>query len=93
MGLARDLTMGPKRTGRKPGTGGVWTTLRRLTSMPGPLHPDDLAALKQASLTVGRPGYGGRGLRTAELDYWTRANQRYYDETGERIGPLPTARD
>lgn len=93
MGLARDLTMGPKKPrGRKVGTGGEWTVLRRLTAMPGPLCADDLAALRRASETVGRPGYGGRGLRTAELDYWTRANQRYYDETGERIGPMPVQR-
>jgi len=92
MGLARDLTMGPKRPrGQKAGTGGPWTTLRRLTAKPGPLTPDELTALRAASQMVGTPGFGGRGLRTAELDYWTRANKRYLDETGERIGPLPTA--
>jgi hypothetical protein len=92
MGLARDLSMGPpKPRGRKPGTGGPWTVLRRLALKPGPLTADELSALRTASETVGTPGYGGRGLRTAELDYWTRANLRYYRETGVRIGPLPTA--
>ena len=92
MGLARDLTMGPQKPrGRKPGTGGPWTILRRLALKPEPLTAVELAALRAASETVGTPGYGGRGLRNAELDYWTRANARYYAETGERIGPLPTA--
>src|ERR1041384_4661157 len=71
MGLARDLTMGPKRPrGKKAGTGGPWTILRRLTAKPGPLTPAELADLRAASETVGTPGFGGRGLRTAELDYW-----------------------
>jgi hypothetical protein len=93
MGLARDLTMGPKKPrGRRPGTGGPWDVMKRLTRKPEPLTETELAALRRASETVATPGYGGRALRYAELDWWTHANERYLNETGERIGPLPTRR-
>lgn len=80
MGLARELTMGPRRH-RKPrvGTQGDYATLRRLTAAETP----DLDAFRQALDRVGaQPGR----FRLAEGDVYTAACTRYSELTGTQYG-------
>jgi hypothetical protein len=81
MGLARDLTMGPRRP-RKARVGHTadYAALRRLTASPAP----DLAVFRAVMGRVGRqPGR----LRFAELAVYTAASERFHELTGEWIGP------
>lgn len=79
MGLARDLTMGPKRRTARPGSTPDYAALKRLTTAPAP----DLAAFRAL---LDRVGSGGR-MRYAEGLIYTAACARYSELTGEQYGP------
>jgi hypothetical protein len=83
MGLARDLTMGPKRKrSPQPGTSPIYTRLRRLINTPAP--DVDTADLKAAIEAVGaQPGR----MRPAEGRLYNQACAYYRQLTGDKIGP------
>lgn len=83
MGLARDLTMGPKRK-KAPaaGTTGPYAKLRRMINMS--IDDVDAAALKAAIEAAGaQPGR----MRAPEGRLYNAACARYKEITGTSIGP------
>jgi len=81
MGLARDLTMGPKRPrNRHSGTSGDYAILRRLTQAENP----DLGTFRAV---LQRVGSSPERLRFAEGVVYTAACERYRALTGEDFGP------
>lgn len=82
MGMARDLTMGPKRRKPAAGTTGPYAKLRRLVNMS--IDDVDAAALKALIEEAGRqPGR----MRAPEGRIYNQACARYKEMTGEQIGP------
>ena len=80
MGLARELTMGPKRKGaQRPGSAPDYAALKRLTTAPVP----DLETFRAL---LDRVGNGGR-MRYAEGLIYTVACARYSALSGEQYGP------
>lgn len=80
MGLARDLTMGPKKKRTRVGFTGDFATLRRMTAAADP----DITAMKE---TILRVGASPTRLRPAEGAAYSAACRRYREITGEPIGP------
>lgn len=81
MGLARDLSMGPKRKkAPAPGTTGDYGRLRRLLATEDP-NPATLKALILA--VAARP----ERMRPAEGRIYNEACRVYRALTGEQIGP------
>lgn len=83
MGLARDLTMGPRRPRTRLATTGPYATARRLTAK-AEWTPDDRTAMAAAIAEIMATR---TRLRFAEGAVLNAACLRYREVTGERIGP------
>ncbi|MCX5066643.1 hypothetical protein OOJ91_12215 [Micromonospora lupini] len=80
MGLARELTMGTRRTRARVGFTGDFTTLRRLTAATAPDVAEFRATIERVAATPTR-------LRFAEGAAYNAACKRFRELTGEKIGP------
>lgn len=80
MGLARELSMGPRRPRSRVGFTGDFAVLRRLTAASTP----DVGDLRATILRVGATP---TRFRFAEGVAYNAACKRYRELTGEKIGP------
>jgi len=79
MGLARDLTMGPKRRRQRPDSTGDFALIRRLTAEA---EPD----LDQFRAALDRVGAQRSRFRFAEGDIYTAGCTKYSELTGRPYG-------
>jgi hypothetical protein len=80
MGLARELSMGPRRKRTRIGNEGDYATLRQLTAAKQP----DLVKFREV---LDRVAASPARKRYAEGLVWTAACTRYSALTGEQYGP------
>lgn len=80
MGLARDLSMGPRKPRRRPAANPDFAALRRLLQADAP----DLDVMRAV---LDRVGTSGARMRYAEGTVYVAACQRYSDLTGTQYGP------
>lgn len=84
MGLARELTMGPRKPRTKVGFTGDFARLRRLITN---VTEGDDAMIADLRDTILRVAATPRRLRYAEGAVYNDACKRYRELTGEKIGP------
>lgn len=80
MGLARDLSMGPRRARSRIGNEGDYARLRRLTAADAPDLEEFRTVLDRVAALPARKRY-------AEAMVWTQACTRYSTLSGTRYGP------
>lgn len=80
MGLARELTMGPRKKRTRIASGGDWAVLRRMTAMDNPNTETFRTVLDRVAALPDRRRY-------AEAMVFIHACARYRELSGEDYGP------